>query len=223
MAQRSYQQNCPIAKGLDVLGERWTLLIVRELVGGARRYGDLKTQLPGIATNLLATRLRELEDAGLVDRTELPAPIARTVYTLSDIGWQKIPPVLRAVALFGVDRLDPEADAMTPLNGFLAGVLTGFDPAAAAGLEASYRVDIDGRRFEFAVKGQRLAAAAATPDVTATAAAPDLVGARFAATPTERKAALERIVLDGASVDVAAMLRAFHLTGDPGAFPALVP
>ena len=55
---RSYQQNCPIAKGLDVLGERWTLLILRELIGGPRRYGDLRAQLPGIATNLLADRLR---------------------------------------------------------------------------------------------------------------------------------------------------------------------
>jgi len=62
---RSYQQNCPIAKGLDVLGERWTLLILRELIGGPRRYGDLRAQLPGIATNLLADRLRELEAAGL--------------------------------------------------------------------------------------------------------------------------------------------------------------
>ena len=83
---RSYHQNCPIAKGLDVLGERWTLLILRELIGGPRRYGDLRAQLPGIATNLLADRLRELEDAGLVDREELPPPIARTVYTLSETG-----------------------------------------------------------------------------------------------------------------------------------------
>ena len=74
-ARRSYNQNCPIAKGLDVLGERWTLLILRELIGGPRRYGDLRAQLPGIATNLLADRLRELEDAGLVDREELPPPV----------------------------------------------------------------------------------------------------------------------------------------------------
>ena len=90
MPARSYNQNCPIARGLDVLGERWTLLILRELVGGPRRYGDLRAELPGIATNLLADRLRELEDAGLVDRTELPPPVARTVYTLSDTGWRKV-------------------------------------------------------------------------------------------------------------------------------------
>ena len=87
--RRTYNQNCPIALGLDVLGERWTLLILRELVGGPRRYGDLRAQLPGIATNLLAERLKELQDAGLVDRAELPAPIGRTVYSLSDIGLAK--------------------------------------------------------------------------------------------------------------------------------------
>ena len=70
--RRNYNQDCPIANGLDVLGERWTLLIVREPVGGPRRYSDLRAQLPGIATNLLAQRLDELEQAGVVERTELP-------------------------------------------------------------------------------------------------------------------------------------------------------
>jgi DNA-binding HxlR family transcriptional regulator len=100
--RKSYNQNCPIARGLDVLGERWTLLILRELIGGARRYGDVRAALPGIATNLLADRLRELEDAGLIRRSELPPPVARTVYTLSEEGWRKIPPVIQAVATFGL-------------------------------------------------------------------------------------------------------------------------
>ncbi|EUA91930.1 hxlR-like helix-turn-helix family protein [Mycobacterium ulcerans str. Harvey] len=72
MSARNYNQNCPIARGLDILGERWTLLILRELVGGPRRYGDLRAELAGIATNLLAQRLAELQERGLVDRTELP-------------------------------------------------------------------------------------------------------------------------------------------------------
>jgi DNA-binding HxlR family transcriptional regulator len=220
MAVRKYNQNCPIAKGLDVLGERWTLLILRELVGGARRYGDLKSQLPGIATNLLADRLRELEDAGLVDRTELPPPIARTVYTLSDVGWVKVPPVLRAIAFFGVDLLEPNMDSMTPLNGFLAGILLAFDPASSGDLAASYRIDIDGRRFEVAVRERRFAAAAAVPDVTVTASAADLVTARFAATAAERKAALKRVTVEGGKADVDAMRRVFSLVGDPGAFAA---
>jgi DNA-binding HxlR family transcriptional regulator len=153
--RKSYNQNCPIARGLDVLGERWTLLILRELIGGARRYGDMRAALPGIATNLLADRLRELEEAGLICRSELPPPVARTVYTLSDEGWRKVPPVIQAVATFGLDLLEPTDSVLTPLNGFLAGILLGFDPARASDGSTSCSVEIDGRRFGFAVTRQR--------------------------------------------------------------------
>jgi DNA-binding HxlR family transcriptional regulator len=136
---KSYNQNCPIARGLDVLGERWTLLILRELVGGARRYSDLRAELPGIATNLLADRLRELEESGLFDRTELPPPVARTVYSLSEAGWPMVPPVVQAIATFGLDMVEPTESALMPLNGLLAGILLAFD--RAVDLEASYRVD----------------------------------------------------------------------------------
>src|ERR1700730_13539825 len=148
-ARKSYNQNCPVAKGLDILGERWTLLILRELIGGPRRYSDLRAELPGIATNLLAGRLRGLEQTGLVDRTELPPPVARTVYALSELGWRKVPPVLKAIAMFGLDQVQLTDSACTPLNGFLAGILLGFEPSFAADLSASYRVEIDGRSFEF--------------------------------------------------------------------------
>ena len=198
MPTRTYNQNCPIARGLDILGERWTLLILRELVGGPRRYGDLRAELPGIATNLLAERLKELQDAGLVERTDLPAPIGRTVYTLSDLGWQRVLPILQSVAWFGVDRLDPiESGPASPLNGFLAGVLLGFNRVSAAGVEATCRAEIDGRRFEFAVTQGRLAGAHGEPSVTITAAATDLVAARLGSTEAKRKAALRRINFDG--------------------------
>jgi DNA-binding HxlR family transcriptional regulator len=211
---RSYQQNCPIALGLDVLGERWTLLILRELIGGARRYGDVRAQLPGIATNLLADRLRELEVAGLVDREELPPPVARTVYTLSDQGWLKIPPVIQAIATFGLDMVEPTESALTPLNGFLAGILLPFD--RTTGLNASYRIDIDDRRFEFAVQDARLAAAHGQPTVTVTASAADLLTARLGSSAAERKAALRRVKFDGGADAIGAMRKAFALSGDPG-------
>jgi DNA-binding HxlR family transcriptional regulator len=215
---RSYQQNCPIAKGLDVLGERWTLLILRELIGGARRYGDLRAQLPGIATNLLADRLRELEEAGLVDREELPPPVARTVYTLSETGWRKVPPVVQAIATFGLEMIEPTESALTPLNGFLAGVLLAFD--RNTGLNASYRIDIDSRRFEFAVDRAGLNAAQDPPAVTVTATAADLITARLGATAAERRAALRRVKFDGDADAVDAMRTAFGLTGDPGLLTA---
>ena len=211
-SRRNYNQNCPIARGLDVLGERWTLLILRELVGGPRRYGDLRDALPGIATNLLAERLKELQEAGVVDRTDLPAPIGRTVYTLSDMGWQRVLPVLRSVAWFGLDRLDPIGDGpASPLNGFLAGFLLGFDSGAAAGLEATIRVEIDGRSFEFAVTQGRLGAARGAPSVTLTAASTDLVAARLGASEAKRNAALRRIEFEGDPAAVRAVRQAFAL------------
>ena len=217
-ARRSYNQNCPIALGLDMLGERWTLLILRELLGGPRRYSDLRAQLPGIATNLLAERLRELEESGIVDRTELPPPIARTVYALSDVGWRKVPPVIQALATFGLDLIKPGESALTPLNGFLAGVLLAFN--RTTGLNASYRVDIDGRRFEFAVQGPHLAAAQGQPAVTVTATAEDLITARVGSTAAQRKAALKRVRFDGDRDAVDAMRTAFQLSGDPGLLAA---
>ncbi len=210
--RRNYNQNCPIARGLDVLGERWTLLILRELVGGPRRYGDLRAELPGIATNLLAERLKELQDAGLVDRADLPAPIGRTVYTLSDLGWQRVLPVLQSIARVGLDRLDPFEDGpVSPLNGLLAGLLLGFNSGKAAGVAATYRVEIDGRRFEFAVAEGRLAAAHGEPSVTLTATAADLVTARHGATDAKRKAALRRIDFDGDPGAVDALRQVFSL------------
>jgi DNA-binding HxlR family transcriptional regulator len=210
--RRNYNQNCPIARGLDILGERWTLLILRELLGGARRYGDLRAALPGIATNLLAERLKELQDDGLVDRTDLPAPIGRTVYTLSDTAWQRVLPILQSIAWFGLDKLEPVDDGpISPLNGFLAGVLLAFDPVKAAGLDATYRVEIDGRRFEFAVCQSRLAAARGEPKVTVTASAADLFTARLGPTEAKRKGALRRVNFDGDQRDVDALRKVFSL------------
>jgi len=210
--RKSYNQNCPIAKGLDILGERWTLLILRELLGGPRRYSDLRAELPGIATNLLAERLKELESAGVVDRAELPPPIARTVYSLSDIGWQRVPSILQSIAWLGLDRLDLiEAGPVSPLTGFLAGFVVPFDPVRTAGVSAAYRVEIDGRRFEFALDQGRLAAATGKPDVTLTASAEDLAIARLGSTEAKRKAALRRIGFDGEHDAVDTLREAFSL------------
>jgi DNA-binding HxlR family transcriptional regulator len=86
---RSYGQYCSVAKALDVIGDRWTLLIVRELLAqGPSRYTDLRNGLPGIATNLLAERLRELEQAGIVVREDAPPPVATALFSLSQRGKQ---------------------------------------------------------------------------------------------------------------------------------------
>jgi DNA-binding HxlR family transcriptional regulator len=99
---RTYGQYCSIAKALDVIGDRWTILIIRELlIRGACRYTDLKNGLPGIATNLLSDRIRELESAGLIRREDAPPPIAATVFQLTETGGE-LRPVVDAIARWGV-------------------------------------------------------------------------------------------------------------------------
>lgn len=92
MLVRTYGQYCSLAKALDVVGDRWTLLIIRELaLRGACRYTDLRGGLPGIATNLLADRLRELESAGVIERRDAPPPVATALFELTDRGRELIP------------------------------------------------------------------------------------------------------------------------------------
>ena len=108
---RSYGQYCSVAKALDVIGDRWTLLIVRELLlRGACRYTDLKNGLPGVATNLLADRIRELEAAGLVRREEAPPPVATTLVHLTEAG-AALEPVLKALGWWGIRYMAQPADA----------------------------------------------------------------------------------------------------------------
>lgn len=98
---RSYGHYCAVAKALDVIGDRWTLLVARELLlQGGCRHADLMTGLPGIATNLLTDRLRKLEENGLVKREAAPPPVAATLYHLTDAG-RDLKPVLRALGYFG--------------------------------------------------------------------------------------------------------------------------
>jgi DNA-binding HxlR family transcriptional regulator/putative sterol carrier protein len=102
---RSYGQYCGVARALDLIGDRWTLLIVRELmIRDGCRYTDLRNGLPGIATNLLAERLRELEQSGLVWREDAPPPVATTLFHLTARG-QALEPVLRELGRWGAPLL----------------------------------------------------------------------------------------------------------------------
>src|ERR687898_2529954 len=111
---KRYDQYCPIACSLGLVGERWTLLVVRELMGGPKRYTDLAADLPGIGTNILAARLRELEATGLVEKRRLPPPAASTVYELTPTG-RELRPVLHELARFGARLMGPPPlDALEP-------------------------------------------------------------------------------------------------------------
>ena len=108
---RSYGQYCSVAKALDVVGDRWTLLIIRELIQqGPSRYTDLRNGLPGIATNMLADRLRELEEAGLVRREEAAPPVAATLFELTEAG-AELEPALRELGGWGLRYMtEPRGD-----------------------------------------------------------------------------------------------------------------
>ncbi len=102
---RSYKQYCAVAKALDVIGDRWTLLIVRELlIRGASRYTDLQSGRPGIASNLLAARMRELEQAGIVHRDEAPPPVATTLFALTPRG-EELEAVVHQLGRWGAPLL----------------------------------------------------------------------------------------------------------------------
>ncbi|MEO5576519.1 MAG: helix-turn-helix domain-containing protein [Gaiellaceae bacterium] len=103
---KRYDQYCPVACTLSLVGERWTLLVVRELLHGPKRYTDLIDHLPGIGTNILAARLKELEGAGLVSKRRLPPPAASTVYELTQSG-RELRPVLYELARFGARLMGP--------------------------------------------------------------------------------------------------------------------
>src|ERR1700748_198825 len=99
-AKRTYGDSCGIARALDIVGERWALLVVRELVLGPKRFTDLRAGLPRVGPDMLAARLRELEEAGVVRRATLPSPAASKVYALTEWGGE-LAPVLLALGRWG--------------------------------------------------------------------------------------------------------------------------
>jgi DNA-binding HxlR family transcriptional regulator len=112
---KHYGQFCPVAHALELIGERWSLLIVRELINGPKRYTDLSAALPGIGTNILAARLRDLEQAGVLQKRQLPPPAAAKVYELTPYGEELREP-LYALGRWGAKSLGPprEDEAMAP-------------------------------------------------------------------------------------------------------------
>jgi DNA-binding HxlR family transcriptional regulator len=152
---RRYHQYCPVARALDVAGERWTLLVARELLLGPRRFTDLADGLPGIGSSVLATRLKELEQHGLVVRRTLPPPAASVVYELTDKA-RGLARVLAALADWGMNLLgppDPE-DTVNPRWLVLALAVTARPTPSLP--EATYELRVDGEAFQIRSNHDRL-------------------------------------------------------------------
>ena len=138
---RSYGDACGIARALDVVGERWALLIVRELLLGPQRFSDLRRALPAASSNILADRLRELEGHAVLARRTLPPPAASTVYELTERGRQ-LEEIVLALGAWGLEVPLPPAPRVSPVSSllFLRGSLRP-EPSAPA---AVYRLEVDG-------------------------------------------------------------------------------
>jgi len=210
---RSYDQYCAVARGLDVIGDRWTLLLVRDLLLGPKRYKDLLDGLPGIGTNLLADRLRELEAAGLIERTVLPPPAGSTVYLLTEAG-QALEPAVIALGRWGARFLGApkKTDVMVPRAYFMAmrGV---FNPDVAAGMTETYEVRIADLVFEVRVADGRLTTRegqASNPDVVMTMSVETLNDLMFQVITPAAALAKGRVEVKG---DGRAFERFFKLVG----------
>lgn len=171
MAARSYGQYCGVATAVDLIGERWALLIIRDLLVGARRYTDLKQGLPRIPTNILATRLRELQESGIVRRA--PFKGRGPVYELTPYG-RALEPIVLALGRWGFVAMgEPgEGDVVTP-DSLTMALRTAFQPDVAAALpSADYEVHVGDVALRVIVDGGRL-------EITQLAPAPPPVGGRY--------------------------------------------
>ena len=185
---RSYNQFCALAKALDIVGERWTLLIARELLSGPKRYTDLHDALPGIGTNLLSTRLKEMEQFGLVARGKLPPPAASAVYELTDRG-NDLRSVIEALVKWGFALLGtPKPDEFFKPRWALQAILFSFDPEVAKGISETYEFRIDNETFHITVrdgKAEGLLGAANNPDFILVATSHEFLTLGFGENPKD--------------------------------------
>lgn len=141
--RRSYRQYCGLAKALDIVGERWTLLVIRNLLIGPQRYSDLLAHLPGITTNLLAKRLKNLGDAGIIEKQTLPPPAGSSVYALTARGWA-LEPAIHALGSWGMAHMGPPASDDHIDIGW---AMVSFKRLYRGGEDQLVEVAVDGRVF----------------------------------------------------------------------------
>jgi DNA-binding HxlR family transcriptional regulator len=140
MAPRGYGQYCGLARALELVGERWTLLIVRDLLVAPRRFGELRRGLPGIPTNILAARLKDLEQAGLAQRRALPAPERSVVYELTPYG-RELDEIVKRMGAWGAKSLgDPRAGETVTPDSLVTALRSTFLPEAARGVHAGFEL-----------------------------------------------------------------------------------
>ena len=153
MHNRSYNHYCGLAYALDIIGERWTLLLIRELFAGPRRFTDLMEGLPGISTNLLAERLKSLEQQGVIRHRTLAPPAGSSVYELTAIG-QALEQSLLELGKWGSQFVPPSAEGATVLHvgSYALTLKTFFRPDQAQGLNETYELHVDNEVLQAQIK-----------------------------------------------------------------------
>jgi DNA-binding HxlR family transcriptional regulator len=186
-SRRRYDDACGTAHGLELIGERWALLVVRELMLGPKRFGDLRADLPGLSANVLTQRLEALEAAGIVVRRKLPPPASVQVYDLTDWG-REAEPVISALGRWAARS--PAHDPSLPLSAvsMMLSFRTMFDPAKAGDARMRLGFRFGEERFVVKVADRILTVArggAEDVDVTVTASPPAVAAVVYAGAPIE--------------------------------------
>lgn len=154
-SKRTYGEACRFAHALDLVGERWALLVVRELLLGPKRFTDLRAGLPHASPNILAERLRELEAGAVVRKRKLPPPYGSSVYELTEWG-RELEPVVTKLGAWGARSPIPPDSQEINTDSIVLALGSLFDAAAAGDLEASYELRIGEQRFHVGVSGGEL-------------------------------------------------------------------
>jgi DNA-binding HxlR family transcriptional regulator len=164
---RTYGEHCAVARALDVVGERWALLVVRELLLGPKRFTDLQAGLPNAKPSVVSHRLRELEEAGVVRRRKLGPPAGARVYELTDDG-RDLEPIVIALGHWGI-RVPTKPDAVHGSDSIVLALKSRFDPNAATDLSGSFELRLGDDRYRIVVSEGGIAARRGEPE------APDAV------------------------------------------------
>jgi DNA-binding HxlR family transcriptional regulator len=155
VGKRRYDEGCAVAHALDLIGERWALLIVRELLLGPKRFTDLRIGMPGASSDVLAQRLREMTEAGVIRRKKLPPPAGSEVYELTDWG-ADLEPVVTHLGRWGSrsGSLNPAADSS--IDSLVLSLRALFDPRAAQGFSATIGLRLGDNEFSVVIADGRL-------------------------------------------------------------------
>jgi DNA-binding HxlR family transcriptional regulator len=207
---RTKLDGCGIAHASDLLGQRWALLVVRELLLGPKRFTDIRTGIPDISPNVLGQRLKELEASGIVQRRKLAPPAAVQVYELTDWGRQLEPAVL-ALGNWASRSPTFRRDAEMGPDSLVLALKSTFDPSKADGLDATYELRLGQVPFRILVSDGRFEAShgeAESPDATIRSDPDTLTGIVFRGKPLGKAVEAGEVGIDGSSQAVRALLRA---------------